>query len=251
MDDATGELDGTVALVTGASSGIGAATARTLAAAGASVGLAARRADRLETLATAIEDDGGTALAIPTDVTDGVAVEEMVARTAEAFDGLDALVNNAGVMLPAPVERADPDDWRRMVEVNLLGTMTVTRAALPALRAGDGGHVVALSSDAIQNPSARFGAYAATKAGVVAFADSLRAEVADDGVRVTVVEPGVTDTELPEQVTDEGTKADVETLVASMRALDGEDVAAAVRYALTRPAHVSVDRLTVRPTDAG
>ena len=251
MDDATGELDGTVALVTGASSGIGAATARTLAAAGASVGLAARRADRLETLATAIEDDGGTALAIPTDVTDGVAVEEMVARTAEAFDGLDALVNNAGVMLPAPVERADPDDWRRMVEVNLLGTMTVTRAALPALRAGDGGHVVALSSDAIQNPSARFGAYAATKAGVVAFADSLRTEVADDGVRVTVVEPGVTDTELPEQVTDEGTKADVETLVASMRALDGEDVAAAVRYALTRPAHVSVDRLTVRPTDAG
>ena len=251
MDDATGELDGTVALVTGASSGIGAATARTLAAAGASVGLAARRADRLETLATAIEDDGGTALAIPTDVTDGAAVEEMVARTAEAFGGLDALVNNAGVMLPAPVERADPDDWRRMVEVNLLGTMTVTRAALPALRAGDGGHVVALSSDAIQNPSARFGAYAATKAGVVAFADSLRAEVADDGVRVTVVEPGVTDTELPEQVTDEGTKADVETLVASMRALDGEDVAAAVRYALTRPAHVSVDRLTVRPTDAG
>ena len=251
MDDSTGELDGTVALVTGASSGIGAATARTLAAAGASVGLAARRTDRLETLAAGIEDDGGTALAIPTDVTDGAAVEEMVARTAEAFDGLDALVNNAGVMLPAPVERADPDDWRRMVEVNLLGTMTVTRAALPALRAGDGGHVVALSSDAIQNPSARFGAYAATKAGVVAFADSLRTEVADDGVRVTVVEPGVTDTELPEQVTDEGTKADVETLVASMRALDGEDVAAAVRYALTRPAHVSVDRLTVRPTDAG
>ncbi|EMA48113.1 oxidoreductase (short-chain dehydrogenase family) protein [Halococcus morrhuae DSM 1307] len=251
MDDATGELDRTVALVTGASSGIGAATAKTLAAAGASVALAARRADRLETLATAIEDNGGTALAIPTDVTDGTAVEEMIERTTEAFGGLDALVNNAGVMLPAPVERADPDDWRRMVEVNLLGTMNVTRAVLPALRAGDGGHVVALSSDAIQSPSARFGAYAATKAGVVAFADSLRAEVADDGVRVTVVEPGVTDTELPDQVTDEGTKADVETLVASMRALDGEDVAAAVRYALTRPAHVSVDRLTVRPTDAG
>jgi NADP-dependent 3-hydroxy acid dehydrogenase YdfG len=251
VDDTIGDLDGTVAFVTGASSGIGAATARTIAAAGASVALAARRADRLDVLTAEIENDGGTALSVPMDVTEEGDIEEAIERTTEAFGGLDVLVNNAGVMLPAPVERADPDDWRRMVEVNLLGTMTVTRAALPALRAGDGGHVVALSSDAIQNPSTRFGAYAATKAGVVAFADSLRAEVADDGVRVTVVEPGVTDTELPEQVTDEETKADVETLVASMRALDGEDVAAAVRHALTRPAHVSVDRLTVRPTDAG
>ena len=251
MDDSIGYLDGTVALITGASSGIGAATARTLAAAGASVALAARRADRLEALAAEIEADGGAALSIPTDVTDETDVEEMIERTTEAFGGLDALVNNAGVMLPAPVERADPDDWRRMVEINLLGTMNVTRAALPALRADDGGHVVALSSDVIQDPNARFGAYAATKAGVVAFADSLRSEVADDGVRVTVVEPGVTDTELPNQITDEGTKADVETLVASMRALDGEDVAAAIRHALTRPAHVNVEELVVRPTDAG
>lgn len=251
MDDSIGDLEETVALVTGASSGIGAATARTLAAAGASVALAARRTDRLGALKASIEDDGGEALSIPTDVTHETAIEEMVRRTTEAFGGLDVLVNSAGVMLPAPVKRADPDDWRRMVEVNLLGTMNATRAALPALRAGNGGHVVTLSSDVTQDPSARFGAYAATKAGVVAFSDSLRSEVADDGVRVTVVEPGVADTELPEQITDEETKVDVETLVGSMRALDGEDVAAAVRYALTRPAHVSVEQLVVRPTDAG
>ena len=251
MDDSIGDLDGTVTLVTGASSGIGAATARALAAAGASVALAARRADRLEALAAEIEDAGSTALSIPTDITNETDVDEMVGRTTEAFGGFDALVNSAGVMLPAPVERADPDDWRRMIEVNLLGTMNATRAALPALRADDGGHVVTVSSDAIQSPSAGFGAYAATKAGVVAFSDSLRSEIADDGVRVTVVEPGVTDTELPEQITDEGMKADSETLVASMRALDGEDIAAAVQYALTQPAHVNVEQLIVRPTDAG
>lgn len=251
MGDSIGDLEGTVALVTGASSGIGAATARALAGAGASVVLAARRTDRLEALAAEIEDDGGAALSVPTDITDETDIERTIERTTEEFGRLDALVNNAGVMLPAPVERADPDDWRRMVEVNLLGTMNVTRAALPALRAGDGGHVVALSSDAIEDPSARFGAYAATKAGVVAFADSLRSEVTDDGIRVTVVEPGVTDTELPEQVTDRGTKEDVEMLVASMRTLDSEDVGTAVRYALTRPSHVSIEQLVVRPTDAG
>lgn len=251
MDDSIGDLDGTVTLVTGASSGIGAATARALAAAGASVALAARRADRLEALAAEIEDAGSTALSIPTDITNETDVDEMVGRTTEAFGGLDALVNSAGVMLPAPIERADSDDWRRMIEVNLLGTMNATRAALPALRADDGGHVVTISSDAIQSPSAGFGAYAATKAGIVAFSDSLRSEIADDGVRVTVVEPGVTDTELPEQVTDEGMKADIETLVASMRALDSEDIAAAVQYALTQPAHMNVEQLIVRPTDAG
>ena len=251
MDDSIGDLDGTVTLVTGASSGIGAATARALAAAGASVALAARRADRLEALAAEIEDAGSTALSIPTDITNETDVDEMVGRTTEAFGGFDALVNSAGVMLPAPVERADPDDWRRMIEVNLLGTMNATRAALPALQADDGGHVVTISSDAIQSPSAGFGAYAATKAGVVAFSDSVRSEIADDGVRVTVVEPGVTNTELPEQITDEGMKADIETLVASMRALDSEDIAAAVQYALTQPAHMNVEQLIVRPTDAG
>ena len=251
MDDSIGYLDGRVVLVTGASSGIGAATARTLAAAGASVALAARRTDRLHVLEDRIESDGGEALSIPTDVTDEAAIEGMVERTTATFGRLDALVNSAGVMLLAPVARADPDDWRQMVGVNLLGTMNATRAALPALREGDGGHVVTLSSDATKNPGASFGAYAATKAGVAAFSDSLRAEVADDGVRVTLLEPGATDTELPEHVPDEETKADVEALVESMRTLESEDVAAAIRYALAQPPHVNVEELVVRPTDAG
>lgn len=251
MGETTGELDGSVALVTGASSGIGAATARTLASAGASVALAARRADRLYALEERIEDDGGEALSIPTDVSDESDIEEMVDATVAAFGRLDALVNNAGVMLVAPVESADTDDWRRMVELNLLGAMNATHAALPALREDGGGHVVTLSSDARRTPSARFGAYAATKAGITAFSDSLRAEVADDGVRVTVVEPGATDTELPNHITDRETKEDVEAVVESMRTLESEDVAAAIRYALTQPSHVSVDELLVRPTDAG
>ena len=251
MDETTDELDGSVALVTGASSGIGAATARVLAAAGASVALAARRADHLHALEERIEDDGGEALSIPTDVSDENDIEGMVDATVAEFGRLDALVNNAGVMLVAPVERADLDDWRRMVEINLFGTMNATHAALPALRKDGGGHIVNLSSDARRSPGARFGAYAATKAGVTAFSDSLRAEVADDGVRVTVVEPGATDTELPKHITDKKTKEDVETVVESMRTLESEDVAAAIRYALTQPPHVSVDELLVRPTDAG
>jgi NADP-dependent 3-hydroxy acid dehydrogenase YdfG len=251
MDETTGELDGSVALVTGASSGIGAATARALAAAGANMALAARRADRLHALEEQIENDGGEALSIPTDVTDESDVGGMVDATVAEFGRLDALVNSAGVMLVAPVESADPDDWRRMVEVNLLATMNATRAALPALRENGGGHVVNLSSDARRSPSARFGAYAATKAGVTAFSESLRAEVADAGVRVTVVEPGATDTELPKHITDEEAREDVEAVVESMRTLESEDVAAAIRYALTQPPHVSVDELLVRPTDAG
>ncbi|WP_049901511.1 SDR family NAD(P)-dependent oxidoreductase [Halococcus agarilyticus] len=246
-----GELDGKAALVTGASSGIGAATAEALAAEGASVSLAARRTDRLDELAERIEASGGNALAITADVTEEADIEAMIETTTDAFGGLDVLVNNAGVMLLAPVERADADDWRRMVSVNLTGLMNTTRAALPALREDEAGHVVNISSDARRGPGAGFGAYAATKAGVSTFAESLREEVADDGVRVTTVEPGATDTELPAHITDAAAKDEVEAAIESMRTLESTDVAAAVRYAVTQPPRVNVDELLVRPTDAG
>nr|WP_049914018.1 SDR family NAD(P)-dependent oxidoreductase [Halococcus saccharolyticus] len=246
-----GELDGKTALVTGASSGIGAATAEALAAEGASVSLAARRTNRLDELAGRIEASGGEALAITTDVTEESDIETMIETTTDAFGGLDVLVNNAGIMLLAPVDRADADDWRRMVSINLTGLMNATRAALPALREDEAGHVVNISSDARRGPGTGFGAYAATKAGVSTFAESLREEVADDGVRVTTVEPGATDTELPDHITDAAAKDEVEAAIESMHTLEPADVAAAVRYAVTQPPRVNVDELLVRPTDAG
>jgi NADP-dependent 3-hydroxy acid dehydrogenase YdfG len=246
-----GELDGKTALVTGASSGIGAATTEALAAEGARVALAARRTDRLDDLAARIEEAGGDALAITADITEEAEIEAMIEATTDAFGGLDILVNNAGVMLLAPVERADTDDWRRMVSINLTGLMNTTRAALPALKEGEAGHVVNISSDARRGPGTGFGAYAATKAGVNTFAESLREEVAGDGVHVTTVEPGATATELPEHITDAAAKDEVEATVESMRTLESADVAAAVRYAVTQPPRVNVDELLIRPTDAG
>lgn len=247
----TDDLDNATALITGASSGIGAATAETLAADGAQVALAARRTDRLEELAERIKKSGGDALTITADITKEAEIQEMVNTTTNMFSGLDILINNAGVMLLAPVERADTDDWQRMVSINLVGLMNTTHAALPALRENGGGHIVNLSSDARRGPGAGFGAYAATKAGVSTFSESLRAEVADDGVRVTVIEPGATETELPEHIPDAAAKDDVEAAMGSMRTLESGDVAAAVQYAVTQPPRVNIDELLIRPTDAG
>ena len=246
-----GELDGKTALITGASSGIGAATAEALAAEGANVSLAARRSDRLDETAERIEDAGGEALSITADVTEETDIEAMIDATTDAFGGLDVLVNNAGVMLLAPVGRADTDDWRRMVSINLTGLMNTTHAALPTLKKDEPGHVVNISSDARRGPGAGFGAYAATKAGVSTFSESLRGEVAGDGVRVTTIEPGATDTELPEHIPDAAANENVEAAIESMRTLESADVAAAIRYAVTQPPRVNVDELLVRPTDAG
>lgn len=243
----TTELNDQVALVTGASSGIGEATAEALATEGARVVLAARRTDRLNTLADRIKTAGGKASVITVDITQKNQVREMVRTAHDEFGRLDILVNNAGVMLLAPVEQADTDDWQQMVTVNLLGTMNATHAALPALREDEGGHVVNVSSDARRSANSSFSAYAATKAGVTTFSQSLRQEVTEDGVRVTVIEPGAVDTELPEHIPDEETKADVETTVASMTPLESEDVAAAIVYAVTQPPRVNVDELLIRP----
>ena len=246
-DGTTGELTGQVALITGASSGIGEATAQALAAEGVCVVLVARRTDRLNAIRDRIEDADGEALVIPTDVTDRTQVQEMVRTVHDELGRLDILVNNAGVMLLAPIADADPNDWQRMVAVNLLGTMNATHAALPTLREQGGGHIVNISSDARRNANARFSAYAATKSGISTFSQSLRQEVAEDGVRVTVIEPGAVDTELPEHIPDKETKADVEATVASMTPLESEDVAAAIIYAVTQPPRVNVDELLIRP----
>ncbi|RWA69422.1 MAG: SDR family NAD(P)-dependent oxidoreductase [Mesorhizobium sp.] len=241
-------LAGKVALVTGASSGIGEATAAALAAAGAKVAIAARRADRLVALAGRIEQAGGKALAIEADIARGSDIAGMVDKVVSEWGRLDILVNNAGVMLLAPTAEADLDDWRRMIELNLIGLIGTTKAALPHLKASRG-HIVNVSSVAgrVANPGAS--GYAATKFGVVAFSESLRREVYADKVRVTVIEPGLVRTELGDHITNAEYKAGLDHRLATMEALTAEDIANAILYAVSQPPRVNVNEILIRPTD--
>ena len=247
MRSLTRDLEGEVAIVTGASSGIGAATARALADEGMAVALAARREERLTDLAAEIDDGPGRALVVPTDVTDRDAVAALVERTVDEFGDLDILVNNAGVMLLQRVADADPDDWRTMMEVNLLGLMNASKAALPHLRGG--GDLVQVSSVAGRETSQTAAGYNATKWGVNGFTDALRKEETENGVRTTIVEPGAVETELQDHIPDEEVKQRIEGWVESMAALQPEDIAGAVLYAVGQPRHVSINELLVRPTD--
>ena len=246
----TDQIDGSTAIVTGASSGIGEATASALADHGANVVLAARREDELESLAEAIEADGGRALAVPTDVTNEDDLDALVDTTLDTFGTIDVLVNNAGVMLLEPVERADRENFRQMVEVNLLGLMNLTHAVLPVMQDQGSGHIVNVSSTAGRQANANSSGYNATKFGVNGFTEALRQEVTGEGIRTTIVEPGAVETELPEHIPDEEVKEQMEEgLFDSMTPLQSEDIARAVAYAVTQPQHVSINEMLVRPTD--
>jgi NADP-dependent 3-hydroxy acid dehydrogenase YdfG len=242
-------LDGEVALVTGASSGIGRATAKTLADAGAAVAVSARRTERLEELAADIEDAGGTALPVTTDVTEIEEVREMIETTKEELGGLDILVNNAGVMLLAPVVRADVADLQQMLDVNLMGLMAATREVLPAMLEQDHGHIVNISSVAGRRANEASAGYSATKFGVNAFSESLRKETSDSGVKVTVVEPGAVDTELGLHIPDEQVQERMAEMAADLTFLQPDDIADAIRYAVTRPERVAINELLIRPVD--
>jgi NADP-dependent 3-hydroxy acid dehydrogenase YdfG len=249
----SGVLEGTVALVTGASSGIGEATALALAEDGASVVLAARRRDRLEQLAERI-DDPDKVLVLEVDVTDEAQVNEMVAQSVDRFGRLDTLVNNAGVMLLGPIHGAPTDEWRRMVNLNLLGLLYCTHAALPhLLEAAESkprqvADVVNVSSVAGRVARLNSGVYNATKFGVGAFSESLRQEVTTRHVRVTIVEPGATSTELAGHNRPEILEGMRQTF-GDMERLTAEDIAQAVRYAVTQPRRVAVNEILVRPTE--
>ena len=238
-------LEGKVVLVTGASSGIGRATALALSEAGARVAAGARRADRLKSLA---EDAPGEILTLDLDVTYQQSVQDGVAATVERFGTLDALVNNAGIMLTNPILGADTTEWKRMVDTNLLGSMYTVHAALPHLLAAKGA-VVQISSTSGRIASPASGVYSATKFGINAFADSLRQEVTTQGVRVVVIEPGFVSTELADHITNPAIRELASTMADSIRTLQPEDIAGAVLYALSQPAHVAVNEILVRPTD--
>ncbi len=249
MSDAGRPLSGKVALVTGASSGIGEATALALAQAGAAVAIGARRADRLEALAAKLRDDGARVLALDLDVTDEAACRDAVARTRAELGGLDVLVNNAGVMLLGTIVGADVEDWRRMLSTNVLGLMYTTHAAIDGMLEQGSGDVVNVSSVAGRTARKGAGVYNASKWAVNAFSESLRQEVTTRGVRVSLVEPGAVATELTDHITQPDAKADVQRMVGGMTPLQAEDVARAIVYVVTQPPHVAVNEVLVRPTE--
>ena len=245
-------LDGTVALVTGASSGIGAATALALSAEGAAVALAARREDRLEEVAATIRQRGGTALAIEADVTDEGQARDAVERTVAEMGRLDTLVNNAGVMLLGPVVGAPLDEWTRMVELNVLGVLYSTHAALPhLLKAAHSdprsvADIVNLSSVAGRFARNGNGVYALTKFGIAAFSEALRQEVTERYLRISVIEPGATATELAGH-----NRPEILESIHSQfgQTMATEHIADAIRLIVTRPREVTVNEILIRPTE--
>ncbi|MGH2923618.1 MAG: SDR family oxidoreductase [Solirubrobacterales bacterium] len=243
-----GQLDGKVAAITGASSGIGTATAELLAAEGAKVALIARRHDRLVELAKRIEGDGGEALAIEADVADHGKVEAIVGRIAGQWERLDILVNNAGVMLLGPVDGADVEEWRRMIDINLLGLLYCTREAIPVMRDSGGGHIVNLSSVAGRTAHLGSAVYNMTKWGVVGFSEALRQEALHSNIRVTCVEPGYVATELQGHNEHPAVVAGLEKMRDDIGdVLGAEDIARAILYAVAQPDHVAVNEVMVRP----
>lgn len=245
-------LEGRTAVVTGASSGLGEATAELLAARGAKVAVLARRADRLDELVERIAKDGGTALAVPVDVTDAAAVEAAAERVAAEFGPADLLFNNAGVMLPAPITERRTDQWQRMIDLNITGLMNAIGAFTPQLVAAAAERGVAdlINTSSIGGTEVfpSFGVYDGTKAYVSHLSKNLRADLGSKGVRVAAVEPGIVKTELRDHVTDRGANEWLDGALASIEALESSDVAEAVAFLAAQPPRVNLPRLVIMPT---
>jgi len=245
-------LNGKVALITGASSGIGAATAMKLADAGAKVGIAARRTAKLEDLKRQIESRGGQALVIEMDVVDKISVEAGVDKLVQAFGSIDILVNNAGLMPLSDIDQFKVDEWHRMVDVNVTGLLNTTAAVLPHMIKQHSGHVFNMSSIAGRKVFKGLAVYCATKHAVAAFSDGLRMEVGPKhGIRVTCIQPGAVATELYDHITDPGYRKQMDELSGQMTFLQGEDIGDTIVFAAQAPAHVDVAELFVLPVEQG
>ncbi len=245
------KLTGKVAVVTGASSGIGEATALALVEEGAIVAISARRADRLQELVKRITEKGGKALPIVADVAEEEQANAIIQQAHKEFGRIDILVNNAGVMLLGQIDGANTEDWRRMINTNVLGLLYVTHAALPIMKQQNSGHIVNISSVAGRTARAGSGVYNASKWGVVGFSEALRQEAFKNKIRVTIIEPGIVATELTNHITDVTAKKTMQDWANSMTPLESEDIAAAIVYAVTQPAHVDVNEILIRPTEQG
>jgi NADP-dependent 3-hydroxy acid dehydrogenase YdfG len=245
-----GELAGRTAIITGASSGIGSATAVLLAREGARVVVAARRGDRIEALARELRETGAEALAVPTDVSRQEQVEALVRRTRQAFGGVDILVNNAGIMPTSRMVEARVEDWSRMVDVNVKGVLFAIGAVLPLMLEQGSGHVVNIGSLAGRRPFPGGTVYAATKFAVRALTWGMQLELsASHGIRVTDVQPGVVETELMDHIPSDEIRGGFEEGWKDRRKLEPEDVARAVLFAVSSPERVNVNEILIRPTD--
>ncbi|MEW2510712.1 SDR family oxidoreductase [Streptomyces sp. NPDC046870] len=245
-------LSGRTAVVTGAASGIGEAVALHLAAEGAAVALLARRADRLEALVEKIRAQGGRALAVAADVTDDASVAAARDRVHEAFGAVDLVVNNAGVMLPNPVEEGRLDEWQRMLDTNVTGVLRIIRAftadLLAAAAEGRTADLVNISSIGAHVTFPNYAVYGATKAAVTYLSQSLRGELGPRDVRVTNIEPGLTETELASHVGSAELSGQLDELFGAIGGLSAAEVADVVAYATSRPRHVNLRQIMVLPT---
>jgi NADP-dependent 3-hydroxy acid dehydrogenase YdfG len=241
-------LSDKVALVTGASSGIGEATALALAAAGATVAVSARRADRLAALVARIEAAGATALALPGDVLVEAEATRAVTDTVARLGRIDILVNSAGVIQSGGVESLSTDEWRRVIDINLLGTLYTCKAAIGPMKAQGGGDIINISSTAGRRAAGIFGPYSTSKFGLTGLTEGLRQEVGGAGIRVAIIEPGATATEVAGGISDPNMRAAMENHVAKDGAMQPEDIAAAIIFIASLPPRVNVSQMLIRPT---
>jgi len=236
-----------IVVVTGASSGLGEATARLLSAQGATVVLGARRADRLQSLAKALEVRGGKALALTTDVTRREQVKALVDSAVQTYGRIDVMINNAGLMPQAPLERLKVDEWDRMIDVNIKGVLYGIAAALPYMQRQKAGHFINVSSVAGHRVGPGFAVYAATKYAVRALSEGLRQEVKPYNIRTTVISPGAVATELPDSVTDPDASKRIRTFYEQV-AVPADSFARAVAFAMSQPEDVDINEILYRPT---
>ena len=240
-------ITGRVVVITGASSGLGEATARHLAERGATVVLGARRADRLKALVDEITRAGGTASAVATDVTDSAQVQALVDTAVERYGGIDVMLNNAGIMPHSPLERRKIDDWNRTIDINIKGVLYGIAAALPHMQRQKSGHIINVSSVAGHKVGKGNAVYAATKTAVRVLSEGLRQEVKPWNLRTTIISPGAVATELPHSITE----ADVAKGIGEFYeeyAISAESFACAVAFAISQPDDVDVNEILFRPT---
>ncbi len=239
-------IENKAVVITGASSGLGEATARLLSAQGASVVLGARRVERIQSLANELTGNGGKALAIPTDVTDYDQVKKLVDAAVQTYGRIDVMINNAGLMPQSPLERLKIDDWNQMIDVNIKGVLYGIAAALPHMKAQKSGHIINVSSVAGHKVHPNSAVYAATKHAVRAISEGLRMEVKPYNIRTTVISPGAVDTELPNSVTEPDIAAIVRK--AHERAIPADTFARAAAYAMSQPEDVDINEILFRST---
>jgi NADP-dependent 3-hydroxy acid dehydrogenase YdfG len=240
-------IKGKVIVITGASSGLGEAAATHLSGLGATVVLAARRSARIENLAKAITDKGGSALAVTTDVTNKVEVKQLIDATVDAFGRVDVLINNAGLMQQSPLDSGKLEEWDNMIDINIKGVLYGIAAVLPQMQQQKSGHIINVSSVAGHKVTPAGAVYCATKHAVRAISEGLRQEVKPYNLRTTIISPGAVDTELPNHITHEASAEGIQGFYKHY-AIPADSFARAVAYAIDQPAEVDINEVLFRPT---